>query len=54
MHNLVLNKAQSIDDWFKSQMSEMEIAASTDVMKSMDPERLIPYITFLEDRSDYF
>ncbi|RND00345.1 methyl-accepting chemotaxis protein [Lysinibacillus halotolerans] len=54
MHNLVLNKAQSIDDWFKSQMSEMEIAASTDVMKSMDPERLIPYITFLEDRSDIF
>lgn len=54
MHDLVLNKAQSIDYWFTSQKSEMEVAASTDMMKSMDIERITPYIKFLEDRSDIF
>lgn len=54
MHNLVLSKAQSIDQWFTSRMSEMEISAASDIMKSMDPNRIIPYISMLEKRSDVF
>lgn len=54
MHNLVLSKAQSIDQWFTSRMSEMEISAASDIMKSMDSNRIIPYISMLEKRSDVF
>ncbi|WP_421664514.1 methyl-accepting chemotaxis protein [Lysinibacillus telephonicus] len=54
MHNLVLSKAQSIDQWFTSRMSEMGISAASDIMKSMDSNRIIPYISMLEKRSDVF
>lgn len=54
INNLVLSKAQSIDQWFTARMSEMEISAASDIMKSMDSERIIPYITMLEKRSDVF
>ncbi len=54
MHNLVLSKAQSIDQWFDARMSEMEISAASDIVKSMDSERINPYISMLEKRSDVF
>ncbi|SOC37354.1 methyl-accepting chemotaxis protein [Ureibacillus acetophenoni] len=54
MESLVESKAQSVDQWFIAQMSEMEIASKSDIMKSMDVERIIPYLQMLEVRSDVF
>lgn len=54
MLSLVDSKAQSVDQWFNAQMSEMEIASKSDIMKSMDIERIIPYLQMLEERSDVF
>ncbi len=54
MHSLILSKAQSIDHWFNAQMSEMQIAAESDIIKSMNPERVIPYLSMLDNRSDVF
>lgn len=54
MNSLVLTKAQSINQWFTGQMSEMQIAAESDIIKSMDSERVIPYLSMLDQRSDVF
>ncbi|BDH61694.1 methyl-accepting chemotaxis sensory transducer [Lysinibacillus sp. PLM2] len=51
---LVETKAESVDQWFNAQMSEMEIAAKSDVMKSMEADNIIPYLQMLEARSDVF
>ncbi len=54
MQSLVDSKAESVDQWFKAQMSEMEIASKSDIMKSMDIDRVIPYLQMLEERSEVF
>ncbi|MFC7687010.1 methyl-accepting chemotaxis protein [Ureibacillus sp. GCM10028918] len=54
MQELAVSKAQSIEQWFNSQLSEMQVAAASDVMKTMDAERILPYINMLENRSDEF
>ncbi|SOC22639.1 methyl-accepting chemotaxis sensory transducer with Cache sensor [Ureibacillus xyleni] len=54
MHNLVVSKAQSVDSWFTAQMSEMQISASSDNLKSLDPKRMVPYLQHLEERSEVF
>jgi len=54
MEDLAVSKAQSIEQWFDSQISEMQVAAASDVMKTMDAERILPYINMLENRSDVF
>lgn len=54
MQELAVSKAQSIEQWFSSQLSEMQVAAASDVMKTMNAERILPYINMLENRSDEF
>ncbi|HWK22810.1 MAG TPA: methyl-accepting chemotaxis protein [Ureibacillus sp.] len=54
MQELAQSKAQSIEQWFNTQLSEMQVAASSDVMQSMNAERILPYINMLENRSDVF
>lgn len=54
LHNQVISKAESVNQWFHAQIGEMQVAAESDVMKSMDPERLIPYLQALEKRSEVF
>ncbi|MDN4492567.1 methyl-accepting chemotaxis protein [Ureibacillus aquaedulcis] len=54
MQKLAVSKSQSIGQWFKSQLSEMQVAAASDVMKTMNGERILPYINMLENRSDEF
>lgn len=54
LHNLVISKAESVNQWFNAQLGEMQVAAESDVMKSMDAERLIPYLQTLEERSEVF
>ena len=54
MLSIVDTKAKSVDQWFNAQLSEMEIASKSDIMKSMDIERIIPYLQMLEERSDVF
>lgn len=54
MHNLLLSKAEFVNQWFSAQMGEMQVAAESDVMKSMDSESMIPYLQTLEARSKVF
>nr|WP_106778962.1 methyl-accepting chemotaxis protein [Lysinibacillus timonensis] len=54
MQSLVESKAESVNQWFNAKMSEMQIAAKSDIMKSMDIEQIIPYLQMLEQRSDVF
>lgn len=54
MQDLALSKGQSIDQWFHSQLSEMQVAAASDVMKTMNKGRMLDYINMLENRSDEF
>ncbi|RUL50901.1 methyl-accepting chemotaxis protein [Lysinibacillus antri] len=54
MQNLVMNKVTSIEQWFKAQMSEMQISASSNNLISLDPAHMIPYLTMLEERSEVF
>lgn len=54
MHNLVLSKAQAMDEWFQTQMAELQLVAETDIVKSMDNERIFPFITIVNDRSEVF
>ncbi|HWL25835.1 MAG TPA: methyl-accepting chemotaxis protein [Ureibacillus sp.] len=54
MQSLVETKSESVNQWFNAQLSEMEIASKSDIMKSMDIDRIIPYLQMLEERSDVF
>lgn len=54
MHNLVRSKAESVNQWFQAQMGEMQVAAESDALKSMNPERIVPYLQTLEARSEVF
>ncbi|QCR32561.1 methyl-accepting chemotaxis protein [Lysinibacillus sp. SGAir0095] len=54
MEDLAVSKSLSIEQWFNTQISEMQVAAASDVMKTMDAERVLPYINMLENRSDVF
>ncbi|CAM5224097.1 Methyl-accepting chemotaxis sensory transducer with Cache sensor OS=Ureibacillus acetophenoni OX=614649 GN=SAMN05877842_103159 PE=3 SV=1 [Ureibacillus acetophenoni] len=54
MQSYIDSKAQSVDQWFNAQLSEMEVAFKSDILKSMDIERIIPYLQMLEERSDVF
>ncbi|WP_458413682.1 methyl-accepting chemotaxis protein [Schinkia sp. CFF1] len=54
MHGLALSKAQAVDEWFRSQMAELQLVAETETVKSMDNKRIFPFITIVNDRSDVF
>lgn len=54
MQNLISSKADSVNQWFISQMSQMQVAAQSDVIQSMNPEKMIPYLQELEERSEVF
>lgn len=54
LQNVVQSKAQLIDSWFTSQMSELEVASKADIAKTMDPIRLNPYLSELKNRSLIF
>ncbi|NLY81106.1 MAG: HAMP domain-containing protein [Lysinibacillus sp.] len=54
LQNLVLSKAQFVNQWLNAQIGEMQVAAESDVLKSMDAERMISYLQTLEKRSEVF
>jgi methyl-accepting chemotaxis protein len=54
MHSLVLSKAQATDEWFNSQMAELELVAETDILKSMNKESIVPFLSIVNERSDVF
>lgn len=54
MHGLVLSKAQAMDEWFQAQMSELQLVAETETIKSMDNERIFPFISIVNERSEVF
>ncbi|NSL50918.1 methyl-accepting chemotaxis protein [Calidifontibacillus erzurumensis] len=54
MSMLVANKAQAVDEWFQTQMDKLSIVAETEILKSMDNNRIFPLITVLNERSDVF
>ena len=54
MQELVNSKSDSIARWFLARTAEMEIAAESDIMKSLDPSRIIPFLTTLDERSEVF
>lgn len=54
MHSLALNKAQAMDEWFQAQMGELQLVAETETVKSMDNERIFPFISIVNERSEVF
>lgn len=54
MHSLVQSKAQAMDEWFQTQMADLQLVAETETIKSMDNEQIFPFITIVNDRSDVF
>ncbi|KEF37305.1 methyl-accepting chemotaxis protein [Schinkia azotoformans MEV2011] len=54
MHGLVLSKAQAMDEWFRTQMAELQLIAETETIKSMDNERIFPFISIVNERSEVF
>jgi len=52
MHSLVLSKAQAMNEWFNTQRSELELAAETDMIKSLDNKRMYPFISLVNERSE--
>lgn len=54
MHSLALNKAQAMDEWFQAQMAELQLVAETETVKSMDNERIFPFISIVNERSEVF
>lgn len=54
MHGLVLSKAQAMDEWFQAQMAELQLVAETETIKSMNNERIFPFISIVNERSEVF
>lgn len=54
MQELVNSRSNDITRWFQSRTDEMEIAAESDIMKSLDPARINPFLTTLDNRSEVF
>lgn len=54
IQEMVNSKSRDIALWFKARTAEMEIAAESDIMKSLDSTRINPFLTTLNDRSEVF
>ena len=54
IQEMVNSKSKDITLWFKARTAEMGIAAESDIMKSLDPTRIIPFLTTLNNRSEVF
>lgn len=54
IQEMVNSKSRDITLWFKARTAEMEIAAESDIMKSLDSTRINPFLTTLNDRSEVF
>lgn len=54
MQDLVQSRSEDITRWFQGRTAEMEIAAESDIMKSLDPARINPFLTTLDNRSEVF
>ncbi|HHW37024.1 MAG TPA: HAMP domain-containing protein [Bacillales bacterium] len=54
MHDLVVSKAQAMDEWFRAQMAELQLVAETETIKSMESERIFPFISIVNERSEVF
>lgn len=54
MHSLVQSKAQAMDEWFRTQMADLQLVAETETIKSMENEQIFPFISIVNDRSDVF
>lgn len=54
MQDVVNSKSEDITRWFEARKSEMEIAAESDIMKSLDSSRINPFLTTLNERSEVF
>lgn len=52
--SLVKSKAQGMDEWLDRHMSELQLAAKTDILKSLDPERINPFLSDIKARSDVY
>lgn len=54
IQEMVNSKSKDITVWFQARTAEMEIAAESDIMKSLDSTRIVPFLTTLSDRSEVF
>ena len=54
MQSLVQSKAETMSEWYYSQRNQLEVAAESDTIKSLDKDRIAPFISALNDRSDIF
>lgn len=52
--DLVDSKAQSISEWLNSRMDEISLAAKTDILQSMDPERINKYLIQVKEQSPVY
>lgn len=51
---LVASKAQGIDEWLDRRIAELELAAKTDNLQSLDPARITPYLIRLKEQSEVY
>ncbi|MCM3439458.1 methyl-accepting chemotaxis protein [Metabacillus halosaccharovorans] len=54
MQSLVQSKAETMSEWYYSQRNQLEVAAESDTIKSLNKDRIEPFISALNDRSDIF
>ncbi|KGR82655.1 methyl-accepting chemotaxis protein [Lysinibacillus odysseyi] len=54
IQEMVNGKSADITRWFEARTAEMEIAAESDIMKSLEPTRINPFLTTLNNRSEVF
>ncbi|WP_175639200.1 methyl-accepting chemotaxis protein [Metabacillus schmidteae] len=54
MQSLVQSKAETMSEWYYSQRNQLEVAAESDTIKSLNKDRITPFISSLNDRSDVF
>ncbi len=54
VHTNVVSTAERMDEWFNRRMSEIQLAAKTEVMQTVDPERITPFLIKVKEQSDVY
>lgn len=52
--NLIQKSAEAVDEWFNRRMSEIQLAAKTDILQSFDPARMDIFVKQVAAQSDVY
>ncbi|SDE15315.1 methyl-accepting chemotaxis protein [Paenibacillus sp. UNCCL117] len=52
--SLIESKTQGMDEWLDRRMSEIELAAKTETIQSLQPARMTPYLKLIKAQSDVY